>query len=79
MMCISMIVSNRVSNPSFIFSNNEKLFKENHLYCMLEVTVYIINHMDNNLLKNYEMEREREGGEARLLLTITVTKERYWS
>lgn len=66
MMCISMIVSNRVSNPSFIFSNNEKLFKENHLYCMLEVTVYIINHMDNNLLKNYEMERERERGGGKL-------------
>lgn len=45
---------------------------------MLEVAVYIINHMDNNLLKKYEMEREGGGGEkARLLLTITVTKERY--
>lgn len=33
---------------------------------MLEVTVYIINHMDNNLLKNYEMERERERGGGKL-------------
>lgn len=44
---------------------------------MLEVAVYIINHMDNNLLKKYEMEREGGGEKARLLLTITVTKERY--
>lgn len=31
---------------------------------MLEVAVYIINHMDNNLLKKYEMERGGGGGES---------------